>query len=214
MKQANWANVLTEPPFVPPPHSHDADGDKNADYRKWNYWMMSTRFVTISYATFGAGLSLVLYALFVVMADLSGLTIGVFRTLGSNALFAYVLHDIVGDSVKKFVPPGCAGGRMWGRSPYSSSSAGCSSAAWRRGIFTSSCEPPIRKTTPSNVPSAQEGGHRRRVPSMRKPASRPGARRVWDFPTIHSASAEELIATREAAQTTVALVSTNEPLSS
>ena len=73
--------------------------------------MMSTRFVTISYATFVSGLSLVLYALFVVTADLSGLTIGVFRTLGSNALFAYVLHDIVGDSVKKFVPRDAAGGR-------------------------------------------------------------------------------------------------------
>jgi hypothetical protein len=104
---------LAEPPFVPPPHSHDANGDQNSDYRKWNYWMMSTRFVTVSYATFVSGLSLVLYALFVVTADLFGFSIGVFRTLGSNALFAYVLHDVVGDAVHKFVPRDAPPVAMW-----------------------------------------------------------------------------------------------------
>jgi hypothetical protein len=64
LKNGHWPKVLAEPPFVPPPHSHDANGDKNYDYRKWNYWMMSTRFVTISYAVFVSGLSLVLYGIF------------------------------------------------------------------------------------------------------------------------------------------------------
>ena len=70
LKNGNWPKVLAEPPFVPPPHSHDANGDNNSDYRKWNYWMMSTRFVTISYAVFVSGLSLVLYAFFIVTSDL------------------------------------------------------------------------------------------------------------------------------------------------
>ena len=48
--------------------------------------MMSTRFVTISYAVFVSGLSLILYALFIVTSDLGGLLISVFRTLGSNAI--------------------------------------------------------------------------------------------------------------------------------
>lgn len=113
LKNGHWPNVLAEPPFVPPPHSHDANGDKNYDYRKWNYWMMSTRFVTISYAVFVSGLSLVLYAFFIVTSDLAGLSIGVFRTLGSNALFAYVLHDIVGDAVHKFLPRDAPPVAMW-----------------------------------------------------------------------------------------------------
>ena len=113
LKNGNWAKVLAEPPFVAPPHSRQANGDKNSDYRKWNYWMMSTRFVTISYAAFVSGLSLILYAFFIVTSDLGGLSIRVFRTLGSNALFAYVLHDIVGDAVKKFVPRDAPPVAMW-----------------------------------------------------------------------------------------------------
>jgi len=48
-----------------------------------------------------------------VTSDLGGFSIGVFRTLGSNALFAYVLHDIVGDSVKKFIPGDVPPVAMW-----------------------------------------------------------------------------------------------------
>jgi hypothetical protein len=33
--------------------------------------------------------------------------------VGSNALFAYVLHDLVGDSVKKFVPRDAPPVVMW-----------------------------------------------------------------------------------------------------
>jgi len=48
-----------------------------------------------------------------VTSDLAGLSIGVFRTLGSNALFAYVLHDIVGDAVHKFLPRDAPPVAMW-----------------------------------------------------------------------------------------------------
>ena len=75
--------------------------------------MMSQRFVTVSYMTFSAGLSLAVYGLFYILSDVAGLKIGVFRTLGSNALFGYVLHDIVGESVKKFVPRDAPTAAMW-----------------------------------------------------------------------------------------------------
>jgi predicted acyltransferase len=124
LQQRHWSRVLAEPPFVPPPHSRDPvvgkgkEGeektvDKSYEYRKWNYWMMSQRAGTISYLTFAAGFSLALYALFYILADMIGLKIGVFRTLGTNALFGYVLHDFTGDAVKKFVPKDVPPTVMW-----------------------------------------------------------------------------------------------------
>jgi predicted acyltransferase len=86
-----WA----EPPFVLPP-------DRN--HRKENYWMMSQRAATVSYHTFGAGFSLAVYALFYIACDIWGWQLGMFRTLGTNALVGYILHGIVGDSVEAFVP--------------------------------------------------------------------------------------------------------------
>jgi len=124
VKQRHWSKVLAEPPFVPPPHSQEPsekvtpDGvrksvDKSDLDRKWNYWMMSQRVGTISYLTFGAGFSLALYGLFYVLADMIGLKIGVFRTLGTNALLGYVLHDFTGDAVKKFIPDDVPPTVMW-----------------------------------------------------------------------------------------------------
>jgi predicted acyltransferase len=85
-----WA----EPPFVPPP---------DQDHRKENYWMMSQRAATISYHIFGAGFSLAVYALFYIACDIWGLRLGLFRTLGTNALVGYILHGIVGDAVDRFI---------------------------------------------------------------------------------------------------------------
>jgi hypothetical protein len=86
-----WA----EPPFVPAPDS---------DSRKLNYWMMSQRVATISYHTFGAGFALAVYVLFYIACDLRGWQIGLFRTFGSNALVAFILHELVSSAVKPFVP--------------------------------------------------------------------------------------------------------------
>jgi predicted acyltransferase len=129
LKAGNWPKALVEPPFVPPPHSQDPpnpevekkkekkdrklEDDNSHLYRKANYWMMSQRCGTISYLTYGAGISLLVYALFFVLADMIGLKVGVFRTLGSNALFGYVLHDIVGDKVKNFFPKDVPPTVMW-----------------------------------------------------------------------------------------------------
>ena len=127
LRSGDWKSVLAEPPFVPPPHSRSAEEeaagwgkygtkaywlepspprthDESAKYRQHNYWMMSQRAGSISYQTFAAGLSLAIYVLCYVLADVIGLRIGVFRTLGVNALFGYVLHDITGDTVRHFMP--------------------------------------------------------------------------------------------------------------
>ena len=86
---------LAEPPFVKPP---------TAEYRQWNYWMMSQRAGTLSYLTFSAGFSLAVFWLFYVVCDLWGWQSAVFRTFGTNALLAYVLHSLVGAAVQPFFP--------------------------------------------------------------------------------------------------------------
>ena len=80
-----WDGTIVEPPFVPPPDS---------SHRQWNYWMMSQRCASLSYTTFAAGVSLVLFALFLWACDQKQWRLGIFRTLGTNSLAAYILHDI------------------------------------------------------------------------------------------------------------------------
>jgi predicted acyltransferase len=88
----NWH--FPELPFAPPPPS---------EQRQWNYWMMSQRAGTLSYCTFSAGISLLVYALFVWGCDRRGWQFAVFRTFGTNALAAYILHEVVGWLVDPFV---------------------------------------------------------------------------------------------------------------
>lgn len=84
---SSWDGTIVEPPFVPPP---------DFKHRQWNYWMMSQRSGNASYPTFAAGLSLTLYAIFLWVCDGLKLQLGIFRTLGTNSLAAYILHDIAG----------------------------------------------------------------------------------------------------------------------
>jgi predicted acyltransferase len=81
--------LLAEPPFVPPPAE-----------RPWNYWMMSQRSGSVSYQTFAAGFALAVFVLFYLACDRLGGQIGVFRTLGTNALAAYILGGTVEVTVK------------------------------------------------------------------------------------------------------------------
>ena len=91
----SWDGSLAEPPFVPPPDFH---------LRRWNYWMMSQRGGTLSYPTFGAGISLLIYAFFLWLSDVRNIRLGFFRTLGTNSLAAYLLHDIGDWIVSPFFP--------------------------------------------------------------------------------------------------------------
>jgi predicted acyltransferase len=84
---------LAEPPFVPPPRQ-----------RQWNYWMMSQRSGSVSYLTFAAGFSLAVFVMFYLACDRHGWQIGVFRTLGTNALAGYVLHGALEEAVKPWIP--------------------------------------------------------------------------------------------------------------
>jgi predicted acyltransferase len=106
LRAGRWDQLLAELPFVPPPHP---DGDIGQSYRQrqWNYWMMSQRSGTLSYLTFSSGFSLFVFALFFVICDRWRWQWGVFRTFGTNALAAYVLHMLVASAVKPFLPRDC-----------------------------------------------------------------------------------------------------------
>ncbi|QDT54577.1 hypothetical protein Pan44_26100 [Caulifigura coniformis] len=100
-----WTSLLAEPPFVPPP---------DARHRQWNYWMMSQRAGSLSYLTFSAGFSMVVFALFYVACDILGWHSSLFRTLGVNALAGYILHDFTGDLIRQYAPRDCSPITMWG----------------------------------------------------------------------------------------------------
>lgn len=65
---------------------------------------MSQRSGSATYTLFGAGFSLAVLAVFVLACDVRAFQLGVFRTFGSNALAAYILHDLVNTAVMPFVP--------------------------------------------------------------------------------------------------------------
>jgi predicted acyltransferase len=65
---------------------------------------MNQRAGSISYLTFTAGFSLAVYALFFLACDVWGWRLGLFETLGSNALAAYILQDLVGTAVEAYAP--------------------------------------------------------------------------------------------------------------
>lgn len=67
-------------------------------------WTMSQKTGSLSYQTFSAGLSLLVYAAFVVLCDLRGLTLGFFHTLGANPLAGYLLHGVVCVPLKPLFP--------------------------------------------------------------------------------------------------------------
>ncbi|WP_010582759.1 hypothetical protein [Schlesneria paludicola] len=99
-----WDGTFAEPPFVPPP---------GIEKRKWNYWMMSQRHGTLPYPTFAAGVALVIYALFLWLCDGFNLRLGLFRTLGTNSLAAYCLHDVAGWIIKRPYFPSKTSSDLW-----------------------------------------------------------------------------------------------------
>lgn len=88
---SGWTQFLIEPPFVRPT-------------RAVNIWTMSQRAGSVTYLIFGAGFSLAIYTLFVLACDRLPLRVGIFRTLGTNALLGYIIHDLVNAAIKPFVP--------------------------------------------------------------------------------------------------------------
>jgi hypothetical protein len=79
------------PPFVPPNGPVDL-------------WTMSQRAGSVSYQTFAAGFATAVYAAFVLASDVGRLRLGLFRTLGRNALVAYLLHPMVASAFNPYLP--------------------------------------------------------------------------------------------------------------
>jgi hypothetical protein len=80
-----------EPPFVPP------SGPVSM-------FTMSQRAGSVSYLVFGAGFSLTIFAFFVWACDEKRLELAVFRTFGSNALAAYIIHELVMEAMRPYTP--------------------------------------------------------------------------------------------------------------
>ena len=87
---------LPELPFVPPP---------TVDARQLNYWMMSQRAGSWTYTMYAGGLAMIIMAFFYWFSDILGVNLGVFRTLGSNALIAYMLQSLGGMILRPIFGP-------------------------------------------------------------------------------------------------------------
>jgi hypothetical protein len=76
---------------------------RQTDQPYLNLWTISQRAGSISYTLLGGAFAMVLLPLFV-WADRWNWRLGLFRTLGVNALLGYILHDLVNQAIKPFVP--------------------------------------------------------------------------------------------------------------
>jgi predicted acyltransferase len=90
---------LAPPPFVAPAAAANGEPIESP-----NLWTMSQRAGSLSYLTFAVGFALALYAVFYQLCDVHGLRLGIFGTLGGNALAGYLLHDPVGEAFKPYAP--------------------------------------------------------------------------------------------------------------
>ena len=69
-----------------------------------NYWLMSQRAASVTYLLFAAGFAMSLFALFRGMVDHLGWRCSYLDLLGRHALASYVIHGLVRDAVRPFVP--------------------------------------------------------------------------------------------------------------
>jgi predicted acyltransferase len=97
---------LADPPFVAPARPKDEyhQLSKRPENARHLFWVMSQRAGSPSYLVFGAGFSLALYAVFVLVCDVAGFRAAVLETVGANALAAYVVHDMVGRALHGYTP--------------------------------------------------------------------------------------------------------------
>jgi predicted acyltransferase len=105
LKGRRLSELIVEAPFrAPPQDDPKVDAPPHIEHRPWNYWMMGKRMPSLSFITFATGFAFALYALFVVVCDAGGLSLGIFTTFGTNALAAYFLHHFIEEAVHPLVP--------------------------------------------------------------------------------------------------------------
>jgi predicted acyltransferase len=97
-------DLLAEPPFVQPPSTSPGDLANGKPVRVWNYWMMGKRTVNQSFMMFSVGFAVFLYGVFVILCDIGGMQVGVFRTFGMNPLAAYIIHQVTERAIQSVVP--------------------------------------------------------------------------------------------------------------
>jgi len=97
---------FADPPFVAPANSEDLRQQlsKMPENASHMLWIMSQRAGSPSYQVFGAGFALALYALFVWACDRGNFRLAVLETFGTNALAAYVIHELVGAAMHPYTP--------------------------------------------------------------------------------------------------------------
>lgn len=74
------------------------------EQRQLNYWLMGKRVVTLPFMLFATGFAMAIYAVFVLLCDVGHFQLGIFRTFGTNALAAYIVHEVVGKAVGIYAP--------------------------------------------------------------------------------------------------------------
>lgn len=89
------AEMMPEPPMVPIP---------GPEVRKFNYWMIYKRMVSVPFVVFNTGVAMALLGLFIWISDIGGLRIPAFDRFGQNALAAYCVHHYVADVQHLIVP--------------------------------------------------------------------------------------------------------------
>lgn len=69
-----------------------------------NYWTMSQRAGSVTYTLFGAGFALIIFQVFRFISDDWKFTLSIFDLFGRHALATYIIHEMVSECVKPFVP--------------------------------------------------------------------------------------------------------------
>ncbi len=94
-KGRKLADLVAEPPLVPPP---------GIELREPNYWAMDKRIVSQSFVFFSAGWAVALYGLFVMFCDIWMWAFAPLTTFGQNPLAAYIIHHAVEVSLLALFP--------------------------------------------------------------------------------------------------------------
>lgn len=89
------SQLMPEPPMVPIP---------GPEVRKFNYWMLYKRMVSVPFVVYNVGVAMVLLGAFIVASDVLGFRNPMLQRFGQNALAAYCVHHYVADFQHLFVP--------------------------------------------------------------------------------------------------------------